>query len=394
VKARSRPRLTYVVTVPLAARGLLRGQLAHLRDRGFDVDIVSSPGPELDLYAVEEGVPTRGVPMAREIDLPGDLVALGRLFRALRAGRPLVTNVGTPKAGLLGGLASLFARVPVRIYTLRGLRLETTTGLRRLLFTTTERIACLSATHVIAVSPNLRRRALELGLVRPGKIHVVGEGSSNGVVIDRFRASPALLERARVAAAAMGLPPGAPVIGFAGRFTRDKGIVELVAAYLALRRTYPTLRLLLLGRFEDGDPVPEATRRTIEETAGILRPGFVADTAPYYHLMDVLALPTHREGFPNCALEAAAAGKPVVTTDATGAVDAVVHERTGLVVKVGDAEALGAALDKVLASPAFGAALGRAGQERVAESFAATAVWGALERFYRDAIAAAGGRGS
>jgi glycosyltransferase involved in cell wall biosynthesis len=104
--------------------------------------------------------------------------------------------------------------------------------------------------------------------------------------------------------------------------------------------------------------------------------------------MDVLVLPSYREGFPNCALEAAAAGKPVVTTDATGAIDAVVHGFTGLVVPVGDAAALREALDRLLASPELRASFGRAGHERVARSFRATEAWSTLDQFLREAIAA------
>ena len=121
--------------------------------------------------------------------------------------------------------------------------------------------------------------------------------------------------------------------------------------------------------FEEGDPVPQDIREQIKGDPLIITPGFVSDTAVYYPIMEVLALPTYREGLPGVPLEAAAAAKPVVTTNATGAVDSVVDGHTGLIVPVGDAAALAAALKMLLRDPALRAEMGLAGQERVRREF-------------------------
>ncbi len=187
------------------------------------------------------------------------------------------------------------------------------------------------------------------------------------------------------------------MIGFVGRFTRDKGIPELVQAYEALRRDRPELRLLLVGDFENGDPVPEAVRSQIEHDAGIVRSGFVEDTSPYYHLMDLLVLPTHREGFPICSLEAQAAGKPVVTTTATGAVDSVQNGRTGVLVPVRDVPALVQAIGSLLDDPAKRTKMGREGQNWVKQVFAGGRVRAALvheyEKVMRERLGPNGRRG-
>src|SRR5712692_2664121 len=125
----SKPRLVYVVTVSLNLT-LIRGQLRYLREAGFDVMVVSGPGRELDDDAAREGAQTVAVPMAREIAPVQDLVSVWRLWRTIRRLRPHITNVSTPKAGLLGGLAAWLGGVPCRVYTLRGLRWETTTGFK------------------------------------------------------------------------------------------------------------------------------------------------------------------------------------------------------------------------------------------------------------------------
>jgi glycosyltransferase involved in cell wall biosynthesis len=380
-----KPKLVCIVTAAIHCSLFLCESSAYLDANGFDVSLVSSPGPEMDSKSVE-GVSIYGVPMKREISPLDDIVSFWRLWRLLRRISPDITDIGTPKAGLLGGMAAVLAGVPCRIHSLHGLRLETTTGLKRWILMCAEWIACRCAHRVICVSPSLRQRTIHLGLTEPAKTTVLASGSCDGVEVEKFLPTPKNLARSEQIRNGLDLPKDVPVIGFVGRFTRDKGIPELLEAYDKLRCEYPTLRLLLVGHFEDGDPVPPSLRLRIENDTSIVRPGFVADTSPYYHLMHVLVLPTHREGFPDVPLEAQAAGKPVVTTRATGAIDSVLDDETGLLVPVGDAAALTQAIGSLLADPARREEMGRKGQEWVSIEFTNARVRSALVREYRSAI--------
>ena len=384
------PLIVYVVTSSLGL-GFLRGQVNYFRDSGYSVIVISSPG-DACASAVASGEPTIPVPMAREISPLRDLLALWRLWRIMRRLRPAITNVSTPKAGLLGGLAACFAGVPCRIYTLRGLRCETLTGVSRRLLLLTERIACLCAHRVLCVSHSLRRQAVALGVLDLEKSHVLGSGSSNGVESSRFdldetKASEVIELRER-----LGIRQDAPVVGFAGRFTRDKGIAELLQAASLLRTRFPELRLLLVGDGDEGDRLPPEIRLRISADPNIICSGFVADPAPYYHLMDVLALPTHREGFPNVVLEANAAGKPAVVTDATGAVDSVIDGVTGFIVRVGDSTALAEALQKLLDDRMLLACMGKNGRKRVLAEFHPKHIWEDLGAQYQSLLEAKGFR--
>ena len=382
------PRLLYVVTHAMTARHLLRGQLAWMQARGFEVAVASSPGVDLDVVAEREGVQVFPVAIPREIDPITDLRAVAALRRVMAEWQPDIVNAGTPKAGLLGMMAARAARVPVRIYTLRGLRLETTDGLTRSILRTTERVASACAHEVVAVSHSLAARYVALGLAPEPKVRVLGAGASNGVEVERF-AAPDPDEVAELRAR-VGLPDGVPVVGFVGRFTRDKGIVELVEAFERVRSDVPDVRLLLVGAFEDGDPVPPATVERIESHPAIVQAGFMSDPAPTYALMDVLSFPSYREGFPNVPLEAAAAGLPVVGFQATGTVDAVDDRETGALVEVGDAAGLADVLATYLADDDLCARHGAAGRARVRRSFTPERVWEALLAEYDRLIAAAG----
>ena len=376
----NRIRVVNILTSSLTVR-FLEGQPEYFETKGFEVVVVSSPGEELS-QAHERGVQTIAIPMAREISPWSDLRSLWKIWRVLSRLRPAITNVATPKAGLLGSIAAWVCRIPCRYYTLLGLRCETTTGLKRQLLLFTERIACLGAHRVICVSESLRQKAIDLGIVDARRTVVLASGGYTGVDPKRFAPSPELLRRAGQIRRDLGIPPQAPVAGFVGRLTRDKGIAELVEAYLELRTRIPELRLLLVGDSEEGDPLPPNTRLRIENEPGIIRVGFVQDPVPYYHVMDVLAFPTHREGFGNVALEAQASGKPVVAARATGVVDSVIDGVTGILVPIGDPKALAEALQLVLKDPRLAAALGAAGRERVLREFQQQRIWDAIVQEY------------
>ena len=199
----------------------------------------------------------------------------------------------------------------------------------------------------------------------------------------RFSASPELLRRAALLRDRWAIPPEAPIVGFVGRLTRDKGIPELLEAYECLRPAFPDVRLLLVGDHEAGDPIDPLLRKKIEVDSNILCSGFVEEIEPYYHVMSVCVLPTRREGFPNVILEAHAAGKPVVATRATGVVDAVIDAVTGILVPIGDVKGLANALSLVLRDKVLAAKLGNAGRKRVLREFRQELIWEALMEEYR-----------
>ncbi len=157
------------------------------------------------------GVEFRCVPMKREISLFSDLVALVRIWLVLRSLRPAVVNMSTPKMAMLGGLAAWFARVPHRIYTLRGLRFETAHGARRWVLIACERIAAACAHNVICISRSVRDTVVRDRIVPSHKATVLGERVSEGISLRPIAAAPQL-----------DIPSSARVIGFVGRLTATR----------------------------------------------------------------------------------------------------------------------------------------------------------------------------
>lgn len=349
-----------------------------LSSAGWDVHLVSNPGQ------VAQDINTRGVsihalPMDRKPSIAQDLPALFLWFKLLRRIRPTIVSIGTPKASLLGIFAAWFLRVPQRVYVLRGLRLETTRGPSRLLLWLLERVTAECATHVLAVSHSLAAKYLELGLCDSDKITVLGSGSSHGVDLKRFSPKPPREVEAK--RKELGLSPGVPVLGFVGRFSRDKGTRAILETRKKLVERGIDHEILILGPVEDSQTILDEMNTLGRRAKHV---GEVSNVEDFYPLMALLLLPTKREGFPNVVLEAGAAEVPAVTTTATGAVDSVVHGTTGLLVPQDSDDQFAETVADLIQATQELASLGLAARKRIVEEFDESYVTKNILNFYQE----------
>jgi len=361
----------------------LRGQVGYMKKLGFEVEIASSPGPELDNFGREEHVGVHAISMERRIAPVKDLVSLYRLWRKIRRLNPEIVHSHTPKGGLLGMCAARLAGVPVCCYHLRGLPMMSAQGKKRELLRWTERLSCALADEVYCVSHSLRDVALAEKLCDAEKIRVLAGGSGNGVdsltTYNPNSADTASLNKMR---AALGIAPDALVIGYVGRLVQDKGIRELVEAWESIRSAIPKLHLLVIGPREAADAVPERTLEVLDTDPEVTWLDMVPSVAPYYGLMDLLVLPTYREGFPNVLLEAAAMEIPVVATRVAGCVDAVLDGVTGTLVSKENAAELADAMTAYLVSEELRDLHGKNARERVVKEFSQERIWQELAKRY------------
>jgi glycosyltransferase involved in cell wall biosynthesis len=369
-------RILLAVTADVSI-GFVAGTARYLAAQGWDVHVASGAGPRLERLGEEPGITVHPTSVERDPSLRSDATALLAVVRLVRRIRPDVVSAATPKAGLLFSLAAAVLRVPVRVYQLWGLRYETERGLRRRVLMATERLAAGAATDVLAVSASLQEIAVRDRLVRARKTQVLGAGSSHGVDPVRFAVDA---ETRRDRQQARWPEDRRPVIGFVGRLNPDKGIDTLAAAARILSARGVEARLVIVGS-HDG-----AAEDVIAQLTTCGWPcefwGQTDDVAGALSQMDVLCLPTRREGFPNVVLEAAVAGLPTVATPATGVVDAVQHERTGLLAASFDPSDLADQLARVVTEPALRQSLGRAARDRAIAEFDQTRVWHLYADFY------------
>src|SRR5690625_1555401 len=349
---------------------LMRGLPEFLARNGWRVHVASGPGPNNEAAAQSTAFSTHVISMARNPHPVRDLASLISWIRLLRRVRPDVVHVGTPKAGLLGTLAAFITRVPHRVYILRGLRYETSRGVQRRILRAMERVTMKLAHRVVAVSPSLRALAIDDNLTRAQKITVLGAGSSNGVDLERFRRKDHNATKRRNVR--WPTRPDTPVFGFIGRLHEDKGLDLLYEAARSLHNQGVSFRLLIVGPLESDVNYPDLFHQ-----AGIPAEftGNVSDPLPYLELMDVLCLPTKREGFPNVVLEAAACAIPTIATQATGVVDAIIHQQTGLLTANRDPQEFATLMRSLATNIELRSTLGDQAYERVHQSFGRELVW-------------------
>lgn len=303
-----------------------------LRDRGWKVVVVSDCGlARTDPWGGR--VEIVDLAMTREPSVLRDLKSFVRWMTILAKVKPSVVAIGTPKASFLGLLSAKLVGVPRRVYVLRGLRLETMGGFPRLLAHFVEKVTSQSATEILAVSKSLETTYANLKLAKSTKLSVIGAGSSHGVDTAHFK--PLSVNQKRHAKVALGVDPDQTVIGFVGRLSKDKGSDVLAEVVKKLESEGHDFHFLLAGENEGSQNDMSLIKAACRQFTHL---GAVPDTAPVFQAMDILLLPTKREGFPNVILEAAACGVPSITTQATGAVDAVVHGETGMVAPLGSNE--------------------------------------------------------
>ena len=377
-----RNKVFHMVTVSKSI-GLMKGQLEFLLEKGFNIGMISSPGKQLEELELKN---KKAIPMEREINIFKDMKSLALLIKLFFKERPALLNTGTPKAGLLGIIAAFVTRVPNRIYTMRGLRLETTEGWKRKILWFTEKISCTLSTHIVCISPSLKDRILELKLANKNKIVVLANGSSNGINVSEYPEPNSQKEKIETMKKELNIRKSTFVLGFVGRITRDKGINELIEAFVNMKKEYQDIKLIILGRYENSDPIKESIQREIETNADIIYLGFVNNPITYFYLFDLLIFPTYREGFGNVSIQAQAAGTPVITSDATGAIDTVINKETGYIVRVGSVDSIVEKVLYLIRNKAFKNDMGIKARSRAINDFNSILIWRELDKFYRELL--------
>lgn len=357
-------------------RVFLTAHIAALSTQ-FDVSVALNADP--DAFAAD-GLKARffKIPLERRVSPLRDLGALLHLVRLFAVRGFRVVHSVTPKAGLLAMLAAWLARVPLRIHTFTGQVWVTRCGAERTLLRATDRLIASLATHVLVDSPSQRDFLIGAGVVSASKASVLANGSICGVDCARFRPDAAARSRMRTEAR---VPDNAVVFLYLGRLSRDKGVLDLVRAFAGVARGRANAWLALVGPDEEG------LRARVEEIAGefsgrVRVLGFTAHPEESMAAADVFCLPSYREGFGQVAVEAAAAGLPVIASRIYGVIDAVAEGETGLLHAPGDIEALRSHMEALLLQPDLRRRFGETGRARALRDFSADRVTQALLEYY------------
>lgn len=346
------PKLIRITTAPISLNVLLPGQMRYMQEQGMEVIMVSSDGPELKTVLEREGCPHHIVPMSRKMSPFSDVKCLWQLYRFFKKEKPDIVHSHTPKAGLLAMLAAKFAGVKIRVHTIAGLRYVTTNGFTRKILLLMEKLTGHAATYVWPNSFSLKEFIEKNNLVKKSKLEVIGKGSSNGIDLTRYSLTSLNQDKLNEIKKKINYDAQLTYFLSVGRIVHDKGMDELLGAFIKLYEQNSSLRLILVGSFEDEvDPVSDETRKLIMTHPGVIQAGWSNEVEYYMSFAFALVHPSHREGFPNVLLQAGAMMCPIVCSRIDGNVDIVSDNVTGLIASVGDEDSLYYKMQQALNNP-------------------------------------------
>lgn len=336
-----RAKICYVVTVPITIRAFFIPQLKYLAENGFDVSVVCSKddslqkelGKKITYYPIE---------IPRGMSLLGSLKAIGHLIQFFKEEKLDLVQYSTPNAAMYASIAGRLTKIQVRNYHLMGFRYLGATGISKRILKMMEIISCRNSTHIECVSKSNLEIGINEKIFEKDKAVVVWNGSSGGVDLKRFDYSKRSEYRDEIRSH-FGISKDDFVFGFVGRITRDKGVNEILEAFSSIKNA----KLLMVGNVEEEDSLNSMLYQNSLSDENIVYTGLVSDVEKYYAAVDVLLLPSYREGFGNVVIEAAAMGTPAIVSNIPGPIDAIEVGKTALVVNAKDTDALTEAMQKI-----------------------------------------------
>jgi glycosyltransferase involved in cell wall biosynthesis len=353
-------KIAHLTTIDMSLRYLLLPQLEAAKELGESIGISADGGfvPELEERGIRHIALTSST---RGMNLLADIKAIGQLWRILRRERPDVLHTHNPKPGVYGRIVGRLAGVPIVVNTVHGLYATPESSfLKRLVVYSLEWIASRFSDAELIQSPEdfdlLSRRRI----MPRSKLRLLG----NGVDLERFRSNP---EARQLVRRELGLSDSQVAVGLVARLVEEKGVPELIEAASRLDDRYV---VLIVGPrdHEKSDAVSEELLARAEAD-GVRFLGMRKDVDRIYQGIDIFVLPSHREGFPRAAMEAAASGLPVIATDIRGCRQVVEDGVNGYLFPVRDVDALTAAITRVGDDKDLRSRMSRASVDRARAQF-------------------------
>ena len=352
----------------------LQGQLDYFSNY-FDVVAVSPKG---DGWAELNKTAARciSVIMSRAINPLIDLITIFQLVILFLKERPTIVHSHTPKAGLLSMLAAWIARVPIRMHTVTGFPLTTAKGIKKRILYRTEQLTYACATNIYPNSHKMKDMIVSMGLGNPTKMFVIGNGSSNGINTNFF--SKESVDEVKTSRFHF-------TFAFVGRIFYEKGINELIAAFVRLLKNYPDIGLRLIGFMEeDLYPVDEWVKNEISSNPNIEFVGFQEDIRPYLLGCDAFVFPSYREGFPNVVMQAGALELPQIVSDINGCNEIIIQGKNGIIIPPQNENALFDAMKFLLDNPSVVTEMARNARSMIMSRYERSVFWKLmLDEYYR-----------
>jgi glycosyltransferase involved in cell wall biosynthesis len=331
----------------------------------------------LEAYNVRAIVIPVGI--ERRISPLKDLRTLIDLIGIFRRERFDILHSIMPKSGLLSMLAGFITRTPIRVHTFTGQVWKNDAGLKRALLKFMDTVIASCATNVLVDSPSQREFIISEGVVDRKKSSVIGEGSICGVDIERFHFDQEARVQIRTE---YGFEDTDIVFFYLGRLKKDKGILDLARAFSLLCARHSNVRLLIAGPDEEGIAIKvEEICEKHSNKFTIL--DFIDTPEKYLSAVDVLCLPSYREGFGQVIAEAAAIGLPSIGSRVYGITDTIDDGTTGFLFEAGAYHDLMQKMVRFIEDPSLIRAMGEKASLNVLKKYTKEKVTSAMITYYK-----------
>lgn len=328
-------KICYILTVPVTVRAFFIPQLKYLSKNGFDVSVICSSDDSLQ-SELGEKIHFIPVDMPRGLSIFKSISVIRKLIKIFKQESFNFIQYSTPNAALYGAIAAKICRVKIRNYHLMGFRYLGAKGILKTILKLLEKITCRLSSSIECVSKSNLELGVEEGIFAKNKATVVWNGSTGGIDLDRFSIENRTEWRNEIRNK-LGYSKNDFIYGFVGRVTKDKGIDELLEAFL---NSAHNAKLLMVGEFENEQELNQELLSNAKSNNQIKFVGAVNDVEKYFAAIDMLVLPSYREGFGNVVIESAAMGTPAIVSDIPGPRDAVIPNKTAILVPPNNTMAL------------------------------------------------------
>ena len=377
-------KICYVVAADITLKFILKGNLKYLKDKGYDVYVVSSQGKWLD-EIINEGIKVKVIEVKRKITPLFDILSVFNLFFYFKKEKFDIVHTFTPKPGLIGQLSARLAGVPFVFNTIFGFYFnESTPYLKRRFFVFIERVSSNFSTKIFFRNKEDFNVAIKERIGNAIKNKYFGDG----IDIERFNPENFSNDFLEEKKKRLNISLNVPVVGIVARLVKEKGYVDLFSAFKRVIEIFPNAILLVVGP-EDlikRDSFNKSIVKDFKIEKNVIFLGERTDVNEIYSILDVFVLPSYREGFSHSIMEACSMSLAVVATDIRGCREAIEHNKTGLLVPVKSSEKLAEAIIYLLSNRDLAKNMGKNAREKALREFDERVIFEKTNKEYEKVI--------
>lgn len=378
-----RKRICFVTTVPITIKAFLLGLSNHLIDK-YDYDVTFICNDDEYLRSItNENLHFVPVKMKRGIGFDG-IGVICKLFNIFKAEKFDIVQYATPNASLYASIAARMAGIKERLYCQWGVRYIDFKGITRVAYRQLVKIMCNNATAIEVESYSILKFSVEDGLYKSEKAQVIWNGSASGVDLKKFDIKKRESWRNEIRTE-LGIPEDKIVFGYAGRITRDKGINELVDAFVSVNNPEKAV-LFLVGDYDNAGTIRPDVIEKIENSINIKHIPFTNKLERYYAAMDVFCSLSYREGFGLVVIEAGSIGTPGIVSNVPGQFDTIKDGITGVLAEVRNIESIRTCLETFISNPNKAKEMGANAVSYIAENYDSVKLFDKLAKHRNELI--------